>query len=403
MAYYDIVIIGAGPAGLSFACSLKDTGLKVLVVEKSSLEDIANPAPDGREIALTHLSLRMMSAQNTWQHIPETVISPIQSAKVFNGDSDYSLDFDREKASVEALGYLVPNYQIRKAIYKEVATVDNVEIMTDAAVSGITAGSETATITLENGESIEARLAVASDSRFSTTRRAMGIPAQMRDFSRTAIVCRMEHEHSHEKTAYECFFYGRTMAVLPMTGNVSSIVITVSSDIANSLMAMSEEEFNNDVQNHFKSRFGKMTLLDKRYAYPLVAVHASRFYANRFAIIGDAAVGMHPVTAHGFNLGLQGQETLAKEIKNALSQGKDIGSSEVLKKYNFQHQQATRPIYHGTNGIVGLFTTESIPAKFIRKATLHLANNFFPLKKLITGKLTEVSESSKLPLPFFIH
>lgn len=345
----------------------------------------------------------MMSAQNTWQHIPEEVISPIRAAKVFSGGSDYSLDFDHEKTSVEAFGYLVPNYQIRKAIYKEVSTVDNVEIMTGTAVSSITTGSETATITLENGESIEARLAVASDSRFSTTRRAMGIPAQMRDFSRTAIVCRMEHEQSHKKTAYECFYYGRTMAVLPMTGKLSSIVITVSSNIANTLMAMSDEEFNNDVQNYFKNRFGKMTLLDKRHAYPLVAVHASRFYANRFAVIGDAAVGMHPVTAHGFNLGLQGQETLAKEIKNALAQSKDIGSSEVLKKYNFQHQQATRPIYHGTNGIVSLFTSESRPAKLIRHATLHLANNFFPLKHLITNKLTEVSESTKLPLPFFIH
>lgn len=403
MKYYDIAIIGAGPAGLSFARSLKNTGLKVLVIEKSSLESISDPEPDGREIALTHLSLKMMSAQNTWQHIPEDVISPIQAAKVFNGDSDYSLDFDHEKASVEALGYLVPNYQIRKAIYKEVTTVDNVEIMTDSAVSNISTSSETATITLENGESIEARLAVASDSRFSTTRRAMGIPAQMRDFSRTAIVCRMEHEQSHNKIAYECFYYGRTMAVLPMTGNMSSIVITVSSDIANTLMAMSDEEFNSDVQSHFKNRFGKMTLLDKRHAYPLVAVHASRFYANRFAVIGDAAVGMHPVTAHGFNLGLQGQEILAREIKNALSQSKDIGSSEVLKKYNFQHQQATRPIYHGTNGIVSLFTSESVPAKLVRNVTLHLANNFFPLKHIITNKLTEVSESTKLPLPFFIH
>lgn len=401
MKYYDIVIIGAGPAGLSFARSLKGTALSILVIEKSSLEAISDPAPDGREIALTHLSLKMMSAQNTWQHIPEEVISPIQAAKVFNGNSDYSLDFDHEKASVEALGYLVPNYHIRKAIYKEVSTIDNVKIITGSAVKGINTGRETATITLENSEQIEARLAVASDSRFSETRRAMGISAQMRDFSRTAIVCRMEHEQPHQQTAFECFYYGRTMAVLPMTGNVSSIVITVSSDIANTLMAMSDEEFNQDVQAHFKSRFGKMTLLDKRHTYPLVAVHASRFYANRFAVIGDAAVGMHPVTAHGFNLGLQGQEILAREIKNA--QSKDIGSSKVLKKYNFLHQQATRPIYHGTNGIVGLFTSESTLAKIVRNATLHLANNFFPLKHIITNKLTEVRESTKLPLPFFIH
>ena len=193
------------------------------------------------------------------------------------------------------------------------------------------------------------------------------------------------------------------MAVLPMSGNVSSIVITVSSDKANSLMAMDKASFNHDVQSHLKNRFGKMKLLDERYSYPLVAVHASRFYANRFAVIGDAAVGMHPVTAHGFNLGLQGQDSLAKEIKQALASGKDFAAAEVLKRYNFQHQQVTRPIYHGTNTIVSLFTSETLPAKFTRHATLHLANNFYPLKQLITRKLTEVNTSLRLPSPFFIH
>jgi ubiquinone biosynthesis UbiH/UbiF/VisC/COQ6 family hydroxylase len=403
MKYYDVIIIGAGPAGLSFARSLKDSHLNVLVIEKTPLENIAEPEPDGREIALTHLSLKLMSAQNTWQRLPEESVSLIKAARVFNGDSSYPLAFDNKKDSLEALGYLVPNYQIRKAIYDEVVTQDNVEIIAGVGVSDINTNSETAIVTLENGDSYESAIAVASDSRFSETRRRMGIPAQMKDFSRTAIVCRMEHEQPHNSTAYECFFYGRTMAILPMNGNVSSVVITISSTVANTLMAMSEEEFNQDVQSHFHSRFGKMTLLDKRHAYPLVAVHASRFYANRFAVIGDAAVGMHPVTAHGFNLGLQGQDILAKEINNALARGKDIGSSEVLKRYNFKHQQATRPLYHGTNGIVGLFTSESMPAKLARKATLKIANNFFPLKNLITNKLTEVSESKKLPLPFFIH
>jgi ubiquinone biosynthesis UbiH/UbiF/VisC/COQ6 family hydroxylase len=403
MKFYDIIIIGAGPAGLSFARSFKDSSLNVLVIEKNSLESIVTPEPDGREIALTHLSLKLMSAQNTWQRLPDEAISPINAAKVFNGDSPYSLGFDQHKSSIDALGYLVPNYQIRKAIYDEVATLDNVEILADATVSDVRTNSKTAIVTLANGDAFESTLAVAADSRFSQTRRKMGIPAQMRDFSRTAIVCRMEHEHPHERTAYECFYYGRTMAVLPMNGNVSSIVITVSSNIASTIMAMSDEEFNLDVQSHFKNRFGAMTLLDKRHAYPLVAVHANRFYANRFALIGDAAVGMHPVTAHGFNLGLQGQDTLAKEINHALARGKDIGSDEVLKKYNFKHQQATRPLYHGTNSIVGLFTSESIPAKLIRNTTLRIANNFFPLKRLITNKLTEVNEGVKLPVPFFIH
>jgi ubiquinone biosynthesis UbiH/UbiF/VisC/COQ6 family hydroxylase len=411
MKNYDIIIIGAGPAGLSFARSFKDTKLQVLVLEKSPLEKIAKPAPDGREIALTHLSLKIMTEQKTWQALPQEVISPIQYASVVNGDSPYSLDFDHKKAKVDALGYLVPNYQIRQAIYNEVVNLDNIEILTDVTVEDVNTDAETAFVsyvksTDANPEMVTAQLVVAADSRFSATRRKMGIPCQMRDFSRTAIVCRMQHELPHKETAYECFYYGRTMAILPMNNSVSSVVITMSSSAANTLMNMSDESFNLDIEHHFQNRLGKMTLLDKRYSYPLIAIHADRFYANRFAVIGDASVGMHPVTAHGFNLGLQGQHILATAIKDAATRGKDIASQRILKHYNFLHQQNTRPLYHGTNGIVTLFTSETLPAKLARKAMLHLANNAFPLKKLISNKLTEANQGvklPKLPLPFFIR
>ncbi len=397
---HDIIIIGAGPAGLSFARSLKDTGLHVAMIEKSSLESIANPAPDGREIALTHLSRKLMTALGSWDRLPADDVSPIKTAKVLNGDSSYSLVFDNQEPKLEALGYLVPNYLIRKAAYEETATVDNVDIITDTAVSDISASGKTITVTLANGEKLQTPLAVAADSRFSETRRKMGIPSHIRDFSRTAIVCRMEHEFAHDSTAYECFFYGRTMALLPMHGNHSSVVITVPTALANPLMEMPDDEFSLDVQRHFGDRFGRMKLSGERFAYPLVAVHADRFFANRFAVIGDAAVGMHPVTAHGFNLGLQGQEILAQEIKQALAHSGDYGAAELLSRYSHKHRQATSVMYHGTNGIVGLFTNESMPAKFLRDAVLRVANNLPPLKHLITNRLTEVSGGAGHLLPF---
>ncbi len=139
----------------------------------------------------------------------------------------------------------------------------------------------------------------------------------MKDFSRTAIVCRMEHSVPHNQTAFECFHYGRTLAILPMTGNLSSIVVTVSSAEADSIFNMSEEAFAADIEQRLQGQLGNMKLYGRRHLYPLVAVHANKFISRRFAVIGDAAVGMHPVTAHGFNLGLRSQETLAKEIKSA--------------------------------------------------------------------------------------
>ncbi len=390
---YDIIIIGAGPAGLSFARSLANTELNILMIEKSSIDQLSQPEPDGREIALTHLSVKLMKELGAWSHIPPEVISPIKKANVLNGNSPYLLNFSNDNSSLPALGYLVPNYHIRQALYEEVKTIKNVEIMTGVTVTDVQPGF----LSLSNGNNLQTSLIVAADSRFSNSRRKMGIPASMHDFSRVAIVSRMEHEKSHHQTAFECFHYGRTLAILPMTGNMSSVVITVSADIADSILNMTEEQFNIDVQQQFKSRLGSMKLIGKRYSYPLVAVHANRFVAERFALIGDAAVGMHPVTAHGFNLGLRGQNTLAKEIKSAISKNKDIGSSTVLAKYDRKHQSITKPLYFGTNKIVGLFTNDSLPAKVVRNFTLRFANHFAPIKRMITNKLTEKDEKASLP------
>lgn len=405
---YDVIIIGAGPAGLGFARSLGDTHLKILLIEKSPLADLKNPQEDGREIALTHLSVNLMKKLGAWNRIEVNSISPIKKASVFNGDSAYSLDFIRPTQSMEALGYLIPNHLIRKALYEEVETLENVEIIADTVVDRVHTDDTAGTVTLSSGKTLTAALIVSADSRFSTTRRQMGLGAQMQDFSRTAIVCRMKHEFSHHQTAFECFHYGKTMALLPMNGRLSSVVITVSTQKSDVLLNMAEDAFSTQIQQWFGNKLGKITLLGKRHAYPLVAVHADKFVANRYAVVGDAAVGMHPVTAHGFNLGIRGADLLARGIKQAISQDKDIGTLALLKHYEKEHMRVTKFLYHGTNSIVRLFTSETESSKIARKALLRIANNFPPLKTMITRKLTEAETGEPasflpplIPLPPF--
>jgi ubiquinone biosynthesis UbiH/UbiF/VisC/COQ6 family hydroxylase len=199
----------------------------------------------------------------------------------------------------------------------------------------------------------------------------------------------MEHERPHDGVAFECFHYGRTLAVLPMPGEISSVVITAPTNLAAEIMEMSDAVFNDDVARRFDHRLGKMNHVGNRYAYPLVAVHADRFVATRFALIGDAAVGMHPVTAHGFNLGLSGQHTLAREISSARSNDRDIGSPSVLRRYESAHMRITRPMYYGTNGIVRLFTNDVLLAKALRKVVLRVGNDFPFVRRFITSRLTE--------------
>ena len=313
---YDIVIIGGGPAGLSFACSMIEANVKVLVVEKSNIDAIANPQADGREIALTHLSLKILKKLGVWDLIDHAEVAPLREAKVFDGDSPSLLNFKSDDSSIEALGYLVPNYQVRQALYQRVQQADNITLMTESMVDNVEYLEDHSAVLFADGTTINAKLVIAADSRFSNIRRKVGIPALMKDFSKVMIVTKMEHENTHNNIALECFDYGQTLALLPMVGNASSIVLTVTTDKAQVMLDMSEADFNAKITKDFKGELGQMTQSGERHSYPLVAVHAQTFIADRFALIGDAAVGMHPVTAHGFNLGLRGQDILATLIKD---------------------------------------------------------------------------------------
>lgn len=387
---FDVTIVGAGPVGLSFARALSDTSLSIAIIDRQTSKSLANPPEDGRETALTHLSKKILTSFGIWQEIDQNEISLIKEAKVINGASPYSLHFNHQDTSENTLGHLIPNRLVRAAAYKVAKESKAIKIITGVGVDSFSIDANKAEIKLSNKEIIHCSLMIAADGRLSGSRRSMGIPSEVKDFGKTVIVCKMEHEKPHSNIAYECFHYGRTLAVLPMVGNYSSIVITISSDQADAIMKMKDQTFNQDIQTRFNSRLGGMMIVGKKYSYPLYASHASHFHANRFALIGDASVGMHPVTAHGFNLGLRGSKTLATVIEEALSNKLDFASVEVLSKYNQKHQRSTRPLYYGTNLLVDLYNSERLTAKVLRRLALRFGNNFWPVKKLIMGQLTEV-------------
>ena len=145
---YDLIIVGAGPAGLSFACSLIDLNLKVLVVDKSNQESILNPKPDGRETALTHNSLKILQKLGVWDLINQSSVSPLREAKVFDGDSDSLLNFAAKKSSIGALGYLVPNHLIRLALYNKVSSSENLTIINEISVKSVKTSVSDAEVTL---------------------------------------------------------------------------------------------------------------------------------------------------------------------------------------------------------------------------------------------------------------
>jgi ubiquinone biosynthesis UbiH/UbiF/VisC/COQ6 family hydroxylase len=383
----DIVIIGAGPAGLCFARALAETGLQIMVLERQTEATLAEPAFDGREIALTHYSAQLMRQLGLWERIDAQAISPLRDARVFNGSSLFSLNIGHNSTKQSELGYLIANHLIRKAAYEVVKSSPNITLKTEVQVSNIQADVDNVLLTLANGETIQTKLLIGADSRFSETRRAMGIAADMHDFGKTMTVCVMEHPVSHEHTAWEWFDYGQTLALLPMNGSRSSVVITLPPDEMNRLMKLPDDDFNREVSARFKHRLGAMRLVSTRHAYPLVTVYSKRLVGQRFALIGDAAVGMHPVTAHGFNFGLKGIATLSAEIKAALASGKDIASNSLLLRFEQVHRRDTRPLFLATHAIAKVYGSDSPPARLLRAGALRIGNRITPFKRAVAGLL----------------
>jgi ubiquinone biosynthesis UbiH/UbiF/VisC/COQ6 family hydroxylase len=390
---FDIVVAGGGPAGLSFAAALAGSGLKVAVIERSGAAELANPPFDGREIALTHRSVDVLKGIGAWERIPAAEVSDMREARVLNGPSTYFMTFDPGRRGDMPLGHLVANHLIRRAVHDAALACPDVTLIAGVAVKAVRTSAAGAEIDLADGRTLAARLAVAADTRFSELRRRQGIPARMQDFGRVMMVCRVEHELAHDHVATEWFDYGQTIATLPLNGNACSFVLTLPAREMERVMALDDAAFGAEATRRYRGRLGQMKLVSTRHAYPLVAVYAQRFAGTRFALLGDAAVGMHPVTAHGFNFGLRGADTLARRIRRAAGRAADIGGEEVLLGYEREHRLATWPTYAATNATARLYADDRLPARMLRDAVLRLGNAVSPVRNLITARLMEAGQA----------
>lgn len=300
----DIIIIGAGPAGLALAKYFQGSDLNITLLEKSPLEQISQPNYDGREIALTHHSKEILQNLGIWQHIKTDDIYPLKDAKVYSGDLNYALHFQVPKSlgqlsSIDRLGNLISNHNIRQALYDQTHHLPNVNLICDAKVSKLHTDDTGVQVWLADGRTFSAKLLVGADSRLSFVRRELGISADMHDFGRTVIVFRVSHPLSNQACAQECFLQGQTLALLPLTDTLTNCVITVDNTQSQEFLSLSPDALLAKTQRLMQDRLGKLTLAGTIHHYPLMGVHANHFIAKRAALIGDAAVGMHPVTAHG--------------------------------------------------------------------------------------------------------
>lgn len=386
MRQSDVVIGGGGMVGLTLGLALAKAGLNVVVADPVPQTAATDAKFDGRVSALAFASVRLLEALGVWAHLkpnaePITDIL-VTDAALGRAPSPFSLHFDSREQGLP-LGHIAENRHIREALFAEAAATERLTFIAPAAMTGLESSAHFIDATLANGETVRAKLAIAADGRDSPMRERMGIGIVGWSYSQWGIVATVEHEKPHNGVAYEHFLPSGPFAILPMTGNRSSLVWTERDTLAPAMMALSAAEFDAEIARRFGTHLGKTRAAGPRWSYPLRFHLARDFVRPRFAIAGDAAHGIHPLAGQGLNLGFKDVGALAEIVLDAARLGLDFGTLDVLKRYERWRRFDSFALAAAMDGLNRLFSNDIAPLRFVRDLGMGIVDQVGPVRRFL--------------------
>jgi len=375
----DITVIGGGMVGLTAAIGLAQSGFDVAVVDRAPKGDLTAVAYDGRASALAFATCRMLEALGIWRHM-EKFAQPINEIRVSDGPSLMHLHFDHKSLGEGPLGNMVENRHTRIALFDRVEELENIQLFLGAEIENMERTPEKTVVSLADGAQITSRLLLGTDGRNSMVRRSANIPVSTFDYRQHGIVCSIEHEIGHDGIAHERFLAAGPFAILPLTGNRSSLVWTEKSHLVKTIIALPERSFAAEVQRRTGDFLGKVKPVGGRWAYPLSLQYADNYTDTRMAILGDAAHGIHPIAGQGLNLGLRDVAALVEVMTENAAVGLDIGSEQVLDAYSVWRHADNAALIGVTDILNRLFSNDVAPVRAARDIGLAVVNEIPPLK-----------------------
>jgi len=385
MKRVDVIVSGGGMTGLTLALALAQGGFDVLVTDTAPATTVLDPKFDGRVSALAYASVRMFQALGVWDELAPHA-QPIHEILVTDGaigraPSPFSLHFDAQEVGAASLGHIAENRYTRAALYGAVARQPRITLAAPASVKSVAVDSGTAIATLADGSQVSAALVIAAEGRESRLRAEMGINVIGWSYPQTGIVATVEHEKPHNGVAYEHFLPSGPFAILPMTGNRSSLVWTESKTKAPGLLALDEAGFNAELHRRFGDHLGATRAAGPRWSYPLSFHIARDFVAPRFALAGDTAHGIHPIAGQGLNLGLKDAAALAEVLLDAARLGRDIGALDTLKRYERWRRFDSFTLAASTDAMNRLFSNDIAPLRHLRDLGLGIVDAIGPARR----------------------
>ena len=377
--HFDVVIVGGGLAGLSLACALRDTRLKIALVENR----VASPSAgwDARVYAISPANADFLRAIGIWKHLDNARIGPIEAMRIV-GDGGARLDFSAYQAGISELGWILESSLMSGELWETVKRQGNVTLFCPAEPSAIELSDELAVLTLADGQTLKSRLLVGADGRDSWVRAAARLPAIDTAYGEMGLVANFACELPHRAIARQWFRDDGVLAYLPLPGQRISIVWSTPDAHARELLALPAEALSQRVATAGGGALGKLSLITPASAFPLRLIRVPRTVARRLALIGDAAHGIHPLSGHGINLGYQDARTLGQLLTTTPS-WQDIGSARLLQRYQRARREETTLLQYTTHTLHHLFREKLPGFKPLRNIGMSLTNGLPVVKNLL--------------------
>ncbi len=406
MKNVDVAIIGGGMVGLSLALALKPSGLRVAVIESGEFEHSISEQADVRVSALSRSSETILRNLNAWQAIEESRVTAYTGMSVWEQDSFAKIEFDADGVSASNLGHIVENRIIAHSLYQQVKQSPEITLYSQTRCQSLNIGESEAWLMLENGQALTAKLVVGADGARSWVRKQCDIPLTHWDYGHTAIVANVTTNEPHQQIARQVFTPQGPLAFLPLhQPQLSSIVWSTDSDRAESLMALTDDEFDKQLTCEFDARLGLAKLATSRQAFPLTMRYARDFVVDRVALVGDAAHTIHPLAGQGVNLGLLDAAALAQELTKLAHKHQDFGTKANLRGYERWRKAEAAKVIAAMQGFKELFAGSNPAKKLLRGIGMTLAGQLPGAKNEIMqralglkGELPELAKQTSKDL-----
>jgi len=374
----DILIVGGGLNGPALALALANGGLSVTIIDALPSAVLASKAFDGRAYALALASRQMLSALDIWGSVGEhsqPILDIIASdGRPGEGAAPWFLHFDHLEIEEGPMGFMLEDRYLRRALLNAVSQHRAITQINGYKVTTQKTGPSDASVGLDDGRTLTARLLIGCDGRDSGTARRAGIERTGWGYDQTALVCAIGHEKPHNGVAHQFFMPAGPLGILPLPGNRCSIVWAEETKRAEAIRRLSDDQYLAQLRPRFGDFLGELKLEGGRFSYPLKLTVARSFIAGRLALVGDAAHGIHPLAGQGLNMGFRDVATLAEVLILANRRGEDFASDLVLQRYQQWRRFDVTSMAAATDGVNRLFSNDNPMIRAGRDIGLGLVN-----------------------------